>query len=141
MKTRTAAAVAFAASVVIVGIRADHTSHHPHAGTTASSSSSVELGRRFAARDYDWRGVQFNCLDWLWTRESDWNADAVETASIDGQPPTYAYGIPQANPATWGHPFSLGDAPAQIRWGLKYIARHYGTPCAAWDHEQAHGWY
>jgi hypothetical protein len=35
----------------------------------------------------------------------------------------------QSNPAT------------QIAWGLSYINSTYGSPCAAWDHEQATGWY
>jgi hypothetical protein len=35
----------------------------------------------------------------------------------------------QTNPAT------------QIRWGLGYIQSVYGSPCAAWSHEQADGWY
>jgi resuscitation-promoting factor RpfB len=109
-------------------------------GTPASTSSAVALGRRMAAQR-GWTGTQFDCLDALWTRESDWNDDAVETTSIDGQPPTYAYGIPQANPADFGHPFPLGDARAQVAWGLRYVAARYGSPCGAWDHEVARGWY
>jgi hypothetical protein len=29
----------------------------------------------------------------------------------------------------------------QIRWGLGYIKDRYGTPCGAWAHSQATGWY
>ena len=29
----------------------------------------------------------------------------------------------------------------QIKWGLGYIKDDYGTPCGAWDHEEADGWY
>ena len=31
----------------------------------------------------------------------------------------------------------------QIQWGLDYIKRRYGTPCAAWSFWQAHNphWY
>ncbi len=29
----------------------------------------------------------------------------------------------------------------QITWGLTYIAASYGTPCSAWSHSQATGWY
>ena len=33
------------------------------------------------------------------------------------------------------------DAATQIRWGLNYIQAIYGSPCAAWSHEEATGWY
>jgi hypothetical protein len=33
------------------------------------------------------------------------------------------------------------DAATQIRWGLGYIKDLYGSPCGAWAHEQADGWY
>jgi hypothetical protein len=33
------------------------------------------------------------------------------------------------------------DAATQIRWGLEYIKDTYGSPCAAWSHEEATGWY
>jgi hypothetical protein len=33
------------------------------------------------------------------------------------------------------------SAATQIRWGLRYINDTYGSPCAAWSHEQATGWY
>jgi hypothetical protein len=29
----------------------------------------------------------------------------------------------------------------QIRWGLGYIEDRYGSPCGAWAHSQARGWY
>ncbi len=33
------------------------------------------------------------------------------------------------------------NAGTQIRWGLDFIARAYGSPCAAWGHSQATNWY
>ena len=33
------------------------------------------------------------------------------------------------------------NAATQIRWGLKYIAGAYGSPCSAWGHSQATNWY
>lgn len=68
--------------------------------TSSAGASNIRLGRRLAAGDYGWTGGQFTCLRLLWTRESGWRTDADETASIDGQPPSYAYGIPQALPAS-----------------------------------------
>lgn len=135
----TGVLVAVGAGVILAGMQ-----HHAPAGheSTASYStgSNVALGRRIAAAD-GWTGGQFSCLDALWTRESGWRADAVETAYMGPGTPTYAYGIPQANPADFGHPYSISNPAAQIRWGLKYIRNRYGTPCAAWAHETSHGWY
>jgi len=36
---------------------------------------------------------------------------------------------------------SAADAATQIRWGLEYIKGTYGSPCGAWAHEEATGWY
>ena len=30
---------------------------------------------------------------------------------------------------------------SQIRWGLWYIEKSYGSPCSAWDFKQANDWY
>jgi hypothetical protein len=85
---------------------------------------------------YGWPAGQFSCLDPLWAHESDWNVHASN--------PSGAYGIPQAMPgskmATAG-PAWESDAATQIRWGLDYIQGTYGSPCAAWEHEEADGWY
>jgi hypothetical protein len=80
---------------------------------------------------------QFGCLVNLWNRESHWNTHAGNNASG-------AYGIPQAVPgnkmasagADW-----RDSAQTQIKWGLGYIKNRYGTPCGAWSHSQASGWY
>ncbi len=85
---------------------------------------------------YGWSG-QFSCLDALWGRESGWNVDAEN-------PSSGAYGIPQALPASKmasAGPDWRSDAATQISWGLGYIRAQYGSPCAAWDHEEAVGWY
>jgi hypothetical protein len=33
------------------------------------------------------------------------------------------------------------NATTQIKWGLDYIARGYGTPCGAWGHSESYNWY
>jgi hypothetical protein len=80
---------------------------------------------------------QMSCLDNLWTRESGWN-------HLAQNPSSGAYGIPQALPgdkmATYGDDWRTNPV-TQIRWGLSYIDKRYGTPCAAWQHSQATGWY
>jgi hypothetical protein len=93
------------------------------------------LGRREAAQR-GWVGEQWTCLDYLWTRESRWLKSAAN--------PSGAYGIPQALPgakmASAGPDWQTNPV-TQIRWGLGYISGRYGTPCGAWAHSQATGWY
>jgi hypothetical protein len=84
-----------------------------------------------------WSLRQWKCLDRLWTRESGWNHRARNRWSG-------AYGIPQALPG--GKMRSAGidwrtSATTQITWGLGYIRKRYGSPCAAWGHSQVAGWY
>lgn len=87
--------------------------------------------------DYGWGNDQFECLDALWTRESNWDYTAQN-------PSSGAYGIPQALPAskmaTAGNDY-LTNPVTQIKWGLGYIGERYGTPCGAWAHSESVGWY
>jgi hypothetical protein len=86
---------------------------------------------------YGWPSSQFSCLQPLWNAESGWNASA-------SNPSSGAYGIPQALPGSKmasAGPDWQTSAATQIRWGLGYIRSVYGSPCAAWSHEQAYGWY
>jgi len=87
--------------------------------------------------DYGWSASQFGCLDSLWTRESHWNPLAHNSSSG-------AHGIPQALPgskmASVGADWATNPV-TQIKWGLGYIQSRYGSPCSAWAHSQARGWY
>jgi hypothetical protein len=86
---------------------------------------------------YGWSSSQFSCLDSLWNLESGWNVYATN-------PSSGAYGIPQALPGSKmasAGPDWQSDAATQIRWGLGYIQALYGSPCGAWAHEEADGWY
>ncbi|HAN26115.1 MAG: hypothetical protein CMH36_03330 [Microbacterium sp.] len=80
---------------------------------------------------------QFSCLVALWNRESGWNVASYNKGSG-------AYGIPQALPgskmASAGADWQTNPA-TQITWGLGYITGRYGTPCGAWAHSNATGWY
>jgi hypothetical protein len=80
--------------------------------------------------------TQWPCLYDLWQQESGWNVTAEN--------PSGAYGIPQALPgskmASAGPDWET-NATTQIKWGLGYIKDIYGTPCGAWDHEEADGYY
>jgi hypothetical protein len=85
---------------------------------------------------YGWSTSQFSCLDALWSHESGW--------SVTAQNPDGAYGIAQAMPGSKmasAGPDWQTDATTQIRWGLGYIKGLYGSPCGAWSHEEATGWY
>ena len=79
---------------------------------------------------------QFGCLNDLWNQESNWVYNAENASG--------AYGIPQALPgskmASAGADWQTNPA-TQIKWGLGYIKSIYGTPCGAWSHEEADGWY
>jgi hypothetical protein len=106
--------------------------------TTApvSSGSPQEIAEGMLA-SYGWSGGQFGCLVSLWNVESGWNLTATN-------PSSGAYGIPQSLPgskmASAGPDWET-DAATQIRWGLSYIQSTYGSPCAAWGHEESAGWY
>jgi hypothetical protein len=101
----------------------------PNPGTAQSIGFNMLASFGFATS-------QWGCLDDLWNRESGWVYNAENASG--------AYGIPQALPgskmasagADW-----LTNPTTQIKWGLGYIKSIYATPCGAWDHEEADGWY
>ncbi|GGK68154.1 hypothetical protein Ppa06_28670 [Planomonospora parontospora subsp. parontospora] len=102
---------------------------------TANPTGNKALGKQMLeARGW---GDQWGCLEKLWMKESGWNERAMNRSSG-------AYGIPQSLP---GHKMASAGAdwqtnPAtQIEWGLTYIKGRYGSPCGAWGHSQAKGWY
>lgn len=84
-----------------------------------------------------WGESEFSCLVALWSRESGWRVNAMNSSSG-------AYGIPQSLP---GNKMSSAgadwetNAATQIEWGLGYISGRYGTPCGAWGHSESRGWY
>lgn len=86
---------------------------------------------------YLWSEEDYQALVNLWTRESDWDADAHNRNSG-------AHGIPQSLPASKmsseGSDYYT-NGYTQIRWGLKYIKERYGSPSAAWQHFQNKNWY
>ncbi|MFD0685066.1 aggregation-promoting factor C-terminal-like domain-containing protein [Actinomadura fibrosa] len=110
-----------------------------HAGDRrrARAHRNKAIARSMMAR-HRWRSArQFRCLERLWGRESHWNERAHNAASG-------AHGIPQALPGSKmasAGPRWHSEPRTQIRWGLRYIRNRYGSPCAAWSHFQAAGWY
>lgn len=80
-----------------------------------------------------WQEHQWECLDKLWTKESNWRPEAYNEVKVMGK---NAGGIPQI----------LGLSPdtnptTQIDRGLAYITHRYGTPCMAWKFWQKNKWY
>jgi len=89
--------------------------------------------------DHGWGESQFSCLEKLWNKESRWRVNA-------DNPSSSAYGIPQALPgnrmAAYGSDWRTNPV-TQIKWGLDYIKRSYGSPCNAldqWNSRSPH-WY
>jgi hypothetical protein len=106
------------------------------ASAPVASGSPQQIAQAMLA-SFGWSSSQFSCLDPLWAHESGWSVTAYNAGSG-------AYGIPQALPGSRmasAGPDWQTNAATQIRWGLEYIKGTYGSPCAAWDHEQATGWY
>ncbi|MGD0937817.1 MAG: lytic transglycosylase domain-containing protein [Streptosporangiaceae bacterium] len=109
----------------------------PAASSAPAASGSPQSIAQAMLGSFGWSASQFSCLDPLWAGESGWSVTA-------SNPSTGAYGIPQAMPASKmasAGPNWRTSAATQIRWGLDYIKSTYGSPCAAWSHEEADGWY
>jgi len=110
--------------------------HAPRTAAPAPSGSAQSIAESLLG-SFGWSSSQFSCLQPLWAGESGWSVTA-------SNPSTGAYGIPQALPGSKmasAGPDWQTSAATQIRWGLGYIESTYGSPCAAWSHEQADGWY
>jgi hypothetical protein len=106
----------------------------PTSYTTPSGTAQAYAAELVSQRG--WSPGEFTCLVNLWNRESGWNTHAYN--------PSGAYGIPQALPGSKMSAFGAdwqNDYRVQIQWGLSYITGRYGSPCGAWGHSQAFGWY
>jgi Transglycosylase SLT domain len=102
----------------------------------ADPSSAEVIGEDELVDEGFDKSEQWPCLYDLWQQESGWNVYAEN--------PSGAYGIPQSLPgdkmASAGADWQT-DPTTQIIWGLGYIKSVYGTPCGAWAHEEADGYY
>ncbi|MER5882464.1 transglycosylase SLT domain-containing protein [Streptomyces sp. NPDC001941] len=117
----TAAAV-LAAGATVMG--AQSASAAPGGGSQQIARGMVPAG-------------QFQCFSNIVSHESGWNHTASNSSSG-------AYGLVQALPgskmASAGADWRTNPA-TQIKWGLDYMNGRYGSPCGAWSHWQANGWY
>lgn len=104
-------------------------------GPKARHSQNAALGEKIAAT-YGWRGAEWSALRELWTKESGWNHQAANpTSSARGIAQTMMskhFGKNwQSDPRAQAF---LSDPEAQIKWGLDYIKRRYGSPSRALGH-------
>jgi hypothetical protein len=73
---------------------------------------------------------EFDCLDYLYYRESRWNPKAVS-------PSGNHFGIPQGK-SQW---LKTATPYQQINWGIKYNKSRYGSMCKALEHYKIKGWH
>lgn len=102
----------------------------------AWSPATAKAYGKYAMKEYGWDDEQYECLEALWTRESNWRWKAKS--------PTGDFGIPQRhmrkNSEAEIKNF-LSDPLEQISWGLSYIEHRYKNPCSAKNHSDLKGWY
>jgi hypothetical protein len=114
-------------------------SSYPDPTGVVADPAAAKAYAQGAIGAYGWGSDQYSCLVSLWTQESGWRANALNSSSG-------AYGIPQALPASKMSAAGADwrtNADTQINWGLAYIKSAYGSPCAAWNHEMSENphWY
>ena len=97
---------------------------------SVAADSYKQSYKQYAWIYLDYDIAEFDCLDKLYTAESQWNPKAVS-------PSGNHFGIPQ------GRSVYLRTAKpyAQIRWGIKYNVTRYGSMCAAYEHYKIKGWH
>ena len=98
----------------------------PNAGSSEPSQYIDYKTYSLYLLDFNYK--QYNCLNELYTHESNWRPDARNGSH---------YGIPQGN-SEW---LKDQDGWTQVRWGLDYIGHRYGEPCIALDHWSKYGWH
>lgn len=106
-------------------------------GYEPSVTDPREIARQIMLNKYGWGEDQYSCYDDIIMRESKWDPYA-------DNPYSSAYGIPQALPGSKMSAFGPDwrtNPVTQIRWGLDYVDKRYGTPCQAWSFKRSHGWY
>ena len=96
-----------------------------------------EMARQILKNKYNYGDDQYSCFNYIIMRESMWRVNATNRSSG-------AYGIPQALPgskmATIASDWRTNPA-TQIIWGIEYMKKRYGSPCAAKGFKASHGWY
>ncbi len=105
-------------------------------GQSTSGGAIASMVKGYAQLLYGWGGAQWDALNKLLTRESNFDPTAQN-------PHSTARGIFQFLDSTWAtvNAVKTDNPQAQTFAGLRYIAGRYGTPIDAWNHELMAGWY
>ena len=117
--------------------------HRPTASAGAIGGLNVPTGPiEQMAREMvtgAWDQSQWAPFASLEAQEAGWNPQALN-------PSSGAAGLAQALPPSkypagaWPYT-GLNSAKLQLQWMMSYIKERYGSPAAAWAHEQSAGWY
>lgn len=107
------------------------------AKTIEHKQDAKDYAATYMKETYGWSGAQFTCTVKVFEYESHWNYKTTNGKYL---------GIPQVNSGfVKGQGYSktefMKDYKLQVRVGLKYIKKRYGTPCKAWSHIGRTGWY
>ncbi|MFC0458471.1 hypothetical protein ACFFGR_18290 [Arthrobacter liuii] len=109
----------------------------PAAAVAVNDPAGAQAYAASQLASFGWSADQMQCLQTLWTKESDWTTTATNASSG-------AYGIVQSLPAekmATSGPDYLTNYRTQINWGLDYIKKSYQSPCGALNFHLAHNWY
>lgn len=124
------------------------------AGGTMPTAGSGQAALQQAAASVGWTGAQWQALANVEMREAGFNPQARNPSSgALGMAQALGHGT-AATAGTLGNEYggygltdaqakaaNSGNADAQALWMVNYIKATYGTPEAAWAHEQSAGWY
>ena len=99
-----------------------------------SPSHWEQVAQRIAENKYGYSPQDFNKLDSIISRESNWDPNAVN-------PNGGAYGIPQILPSAHPDVHLQDDPRGQINWLLNYVQGRYGGIDQALAFKDQHGWY
>ena len=95
---------------------------------SVAADSYKQSYKQYAWIYLDYDIDEFDCLDKLYTAESQWNPKARNGSH---------YGIPQGR-SKW---LATVDGYKQVEWGIKYNNNRYGSMCKALEHYKLKGWH
>lgn len=115
----------------------DSTTGNTGSSSVPPTSGSNEAVLKEVAASFGWTGSQWTCLYNVEMAEAGFNLTATN-------PSSGAYGMAQFINGPSEYAQYGGDsttARGQSIGMCNYIKQRYGTPCAAWAHEQSFHWY
>ena len=97
--------------------------------TMAEKRANKALAKRYAWAGYGWRGMQWKCIDYIFTKEARYDHLAKNRQGSS------AFGIGQKLKE------KSKDPAIQILHAYKYIQHRYETPCKAMRYHLRHNHY